>query len=86
MILQKEIIMLDYPSNIQGVSQEIFTKLMMAQYESVKDIINHVKPKPLTEEQILDIIGDLSKLDGEFTFESFWLKYARLIEKAHGIN
>jgi len=86
MILQKEIIMLDYPSNIQGVSQEIFTKLMMAQYESVKDIINHVKPKPLTEEKILNLIGDLSKLDGEFTFESFWLKYARLIEKAHGIN
>ena len=86
MILQKEIIMLDYPSNIQGVSQEIFTKLMMAQYESVKDIINHVKPKPLTEEKILDLIGDLSKHDGEFTFESFWLKYARLIEKAHGID
>ena len=86
MILQKEIIMLDYPSNIQGVSQEIFTKLMMAQYESVKDIINHVKPKPLTEEKILDLISELSKLDGEFTFESFWLKYARLIEKAHGID
>ena len=78
--------MLDYPSNIQGVSQEIFTKLMMAQYESVKDIINHVKPKPLTEEKILDLIGELSKLDGEITFESFWLKYARLIEKAHGID
>ncbi|NBR24178.1 MAG: hypothetical protein EBU08_10485, partial [Micrococcales bacterium] len=60
--------MLDYPSNIQGVSQEIFTKLMMSQYESVKDIINHVKPKPLTEEKILDLIGELSKLDGEFTF------------------
>jgi hypothetical protein len=86
MILQKEIIMLDYPSNIQGVSQEIFTKLMMSQYESVKDIINHVKPKPITEEKILDLISELSKLDGEFTFESFWLKYARLIEKAHGID
>lgn len=80
--------MLEYPQmnqELQNVQAEIVSKVMLSQYETVKDIINHVRPKPLNEEKILHLISELSNMDGEFTFESFWLKYARLIEKAHGI-
>lgn len=81
--------MLDYKHDLENLKQaqlEIANKLMMAQYNCVKQILLNTKLEPLSEEQILDIIGELSKMDGEFTFESFWLKYARLIEKAHGIE
>lgn len=81
--------MLDYKhgnEKIDAVQAELMNKLVMQQYSDVKNILTKTKLKPLTEEQILDIITQLSKLDGEFTFESFWLKYARLIEKEHGIE
>jgi len=81
--------MLDYDhgnTKVDAVQTELMNKLVMQQYSDVKNIITKTKLKPLTEEQILDIITQLSKLDGEFTFESFWLKYARLIEKEHGIE
>ena len=82
-------LMLEYPKmsqELQNAQAEIVGKVMLSQYETVKNIITKTKLTPLKEEEILDIIGELSKMDGEFTFESFWLKYARLIEEKHGIK
>jgi hypothetical protein len=39
-------------------------------------------PLFLTEEDVLHLIADMSTEDGQFTFESFWLKFARKVEYA----
>ena len=56
---------------------EILGKLMHQQYDQVKDIIAHVKPKPLTDEEI---IGIRMKTEGDM------IAFARAIEEAHGIK
>ncbi len=39
-------------------------------------------PSFLTEEDVLHLISEMSTEDGQFTFESFWLKFARKVEYA----
>mgnify|MGYP003351019034 CR=1 FL=1 len=56
---------------------EILGKLMHQQYDQVKDIIAHVKPKPLTDEEIT---GIRMKTEGDM------IAFARAIEEAHGIK
>ena len=42
----------------------------------------HKNPSFLTEEDVLHLISEMSTEDGQFTFESFWLKFARKVEYA----
>lgn len=42
----------------------------------------HTCPLFLSEEDVLHLISEMSQEDGQFTFNSFWLKFARKVEYA----